>query len=170
MARQRTFRRGPRRPTDWSASIALTSYTALAAASAVISEVFVPIVGGETLIRTRGLFSFATDQEAANETQVGAFGIGIVSEQAATVGATAVPHPFTDAAWGGWLYHTYFASRFRFVSGVGVSFADGVTTQVIDSKAMRKIGENERLIVVVENIAAQGMVFWNSERFLTKVH
>jgi len=41
---------------------------------------------------------------------------------------------------------------------------------VIDSKAMRKIGENERLVVVVENIASAGMVFWNSERFLTKVH
>jgi len=170
MARRSNFRRGPRRPTDWSASVAQASYVALAAASAIISEVFVPIVGGETLIRTRGLFSYASDQEVANETQAGAFGIGVVSEQAATVGITAVPHPFTDAAWGGWLYHTYFASRFRFVSAVGVSFADGVTTQVIDSKAMRKIGENERLVVVVENIASAGMVFWNSERFLTKVH
>ena len=44
-----------------------------------------------TLIRVRGIFTIASDQSAATETQVGALGVAVVSEQAASIGVTAVP-------------------------------------------------------------------------------
>ena len=169
MARTRTFRRGPRRPVDWSASASLTAYTTIAASTVQLLETFVPIVGGETVVRTRGMVSIGSDQDGANETQAGAFGICVVTAQAAALGITAIPDPITDGAWGGWFVHQYFANRFRFLDSTGTGW---ITTQQfeIDSKAMRKVDEEERVVVVVTNAAAQGMVIWNSERFLTKVH
>jgi len=168
--RRNRFPRGSRKATDWSASTPLAVLVNVPAASAVLLETFTPIAGGETIIRTRGMLGWLGDNLAADELQFGAFGIGVVSEQAASVGASAVPHPATDAAWDGWLYHTYFFSDFEFVSGVGI---DGglMHTMVIDSKAARKVSENDRVVIVVENTHASfGFDFANSERFLTKIH
>jgi len=167
--RARTFRRGPRKATDWSSSAVLTAYVGVAASTIALLEVFVPIVGGETLIRTRGWLSIAPDQNASNEQFVGAFGIAVVSEAAASIGVTAVPSPDTDAAWGGWLYHTYFASQIRVGDSTGFISPPGINI-VIDSKAMRKVDEDDRLVVVIENSAGFGLQVYNSERFLSKVH
>ncbi len=170
MARNRPrFPRGPRRGTDWAASAVQAAFITVPAASAVILETFTPFEEGETIVRVRGFLSWVSDQVSADEEQFGAFGMGIVSEQAATVGVTAVPHPATDAAWGGWLYHTFFSSKFEFGTAVGVNpnVAHGM---VIDSKAMRKMGGNERLVSVVENThPTHGFRFANSERLLSKV-
>jgi len=164
-----SFTRGPRRAVDWSASSVIAGYTGLAGSTAALSEVFTPIPGGETVIRTRGLLSVGSDQVAATEDIVGAFGIAVVTAQAVSVGITAVPHPGTDAAWGGWLYHTFFAAQMRFASAIGLH-PDWVTNTVIDSKAMRKVDEDERLVVVIENMATTGLLFFHSERFLSKIH
>jgi len=170
MARRvRSFSRGPRRALDWSASTPATAFASLAGSTSAISQIFVPIVGGETVVRTRGMFGWGTDNAAGDEPQIGAYGICVVSEPAASVGITAVPTPDTDAAWGGWLYHTYFMSNTEFQSSVGVNF-DNIRRIVIDSKAMRKIDENDRLITVIQNSSADGMIFNDSTRFLTKVH
>jgi len=69
MARRvvRSFRRGPRKATDWSASAVITAELNVPAASAVLDESFTPIAGGETLIRTRGMLGFRTDQVSADE-------------------------------------------------------------------------------------------------------
>jgi len=165
-----SFARSSRKGTDWSASSNQVAPIPVASGAAVLLEVFTPIVGGETVIRTRGMLAWATDQAAAVENQFGAFGIGIVTEQAATVGITAVPHPASDAAWDGWLYHTFFFSQYQFLSSVGAE--PGVMhSMVIDSKAARKVGENDRMVTVVENTgAAHGFDFANSERFLSKLH
>ena len=55
-----------------------------------------------TIVRERGMFGWATDQVAVDETQTGAVGFAIVSEIAAAAGAASVPGPFTDASWDGW--------------------------------------------------------------------
>ena len=171
MARRAALRGrfGPRRSVDWSASAPLTGYAAVAASSAVLLETFVPVTGGETVIRTRGLFSFKSDQSAASEENVGALGIAVVTAQAVSVGITAIPHPVTDAAWGGWFYHTYFSRAMLVLSGVGVD-PNNVMNIVIDSKAARKVDEDERLVVVIENSSAAGMEVTTMERFLSKLH
>ena len=97
-------------------------------------------------------------------------GICIVTAQAASVGVTAIPHPVTDAAWGGWLVHQFLASKILRFSGVG--FDNRVYNTVeIDSKGVRKIDEDERLVVIFENTsAADGFEVAASFRFLTKIH
>ena len=173
MARRRgsSFVRGQRRATDWSASSVSTAFAAVAASSAVLLETFTPVVGGETVIRTRGLFAIVSDQQGANESQIGAVGIAVVTAQAVSVGITAIPHPDTDAAWGGWFWHSYFKDQTFFRSSVGITFGPQMVRQiVIDSKAMRKVDEDERVVVVVENSGAFGIQVDNSERFLSKLH
>jgi len=173
MARRlaRTFSRGPRSATDWTASPPITAFTTLSATSAILDLTFVPLSGGETVLRTRGIFTYMSDQAAANENVMGAVGIGVVSAQAESVGITAIPHPATDASWGGWLFHSFFATRVQFVSAVGVlsgaSFAQEI---VIDSKAMRKVGDDYRLVMVVENTSNKGMQYGLQLRILSKIH
>jgi len=166
----RGFVRGPRRATDWSASLVQDSQVTVPASSAVLLETFVPIVGGETIIRTRGLFTIASDQSVGTEIQFGAFGICVVTQQAAGIGITAIPHPSTDAAWGGWFVHGFFAEEFRFLSAIGFQ-PHNAAQFPIDSKAMRKVDEDERVVVVIENTGATtGLLVSDSFRFLTKVH
>ena len=140
----------------------------MAANTVVLDQVFTPTPAGETLIRTRGIFVVGSDQNSAAEQTNGAVGVGVVSEQAATVGVTAVPHFDTDSAWGGWLWHSYFAANFAFGTAVGFE-PNMMQTIVIDSKAMRKIGDNERLVVVVQNSHATfGLVYYTSMRLYSK--
>ncbi len=168
MAR-RPFVRSVRRSTDWSASALRTGTTSVGASSATLLEVFIPAVGGETIVRTRGLFTIATDQFTANELQLGAVGIAKVTQQAQSIGISAIPHPATDAAWGGWLFHSFFSYEFAFISAVGMD--PNVTHPiVVDSKAMRKVDEDERLVVVVENSGSFGFDVYSSFRFLSKLH
>ena len=163
------FVRGKRSATDWSASVQATSFTMVAASAVTLLEFFVPIAGGETVLRTRGHFVWMSDQSDAIESQIGAVGIGVVSEQAQSVGITAVPFPDTDAAWGGWLWHSYFASRMEFKTAAGFD-PNMAHRMVIDSKAMRKVGENERLVVVVQNSSPFGIRVLHNIRILSKVH
>ena len=161
-------RGGSRKHSDWTGSPALTVGIAVPAASAVLTEVFTPRSGGETVIRTRGTFGWSSDSAAATEDQLGAYGIGLVSAQAVSVGITAIPHPATDASWGGWLYHSFFFSQTQFLSSIGLMF-DKMHTVEIDSKAMRKVGDEERIVMVVENSGAtHGISFFDSVRILSK--
>ena len=164
------FTRGPRKATDWSASSALVGPVSIPANTKVLLETFIPIAGGETVIRVRGMFAWTSDQQAASEEQFGAFGICVVSDIAAAAGVASIPSPGEEAAWGGWLYHSFFFSKLAFASGVGIM--PGVMHRIeIDSKAMRKVDEDDRLVVVVENThTTHGFRFANSERILSKVH
>ena len=173
MARRfgRSFPRGARKAVDWSASAAQQSQLTVAAGTAVLAEAFIPIVGGETVIRTRGMLGISSDQVSSNEVQLGAFGMCIVTAQAVSVGITAIPHPATDAAWGGWFYHTFLMSELIVLSAAGFDSNFMGQTIVIDSKAMRKVDEDERLVVVIENSSASaGFRIAHSERLLSKVH
>ncbi len=167
MARRRSFSHGAKRNTDWAASPPLTAIATIPASSAVLLETGVPTGAGETVIRTRGWFGVFSDQAAADETYIGAVGIGVVSEQAATVGVTAIPHPGTDAAWDGWYYHQYFAGVFEFADATGF-VAQAMQGFQVDSKAMRKVGAESRIVVVVEATRATGFNIAWMNRILTK--
>ena len=86
-----------------------------------------------------------------------------------SVGITAIPHPATDAAWGGWLVHQWIQQRFDFITGAGI-VSQSLTNIEIDSKGARKVDEDERLVVVFENTTSQGFSVAASFRFLSKVH
>ncbi len=103
-----------------------------------------------TIVRIRGMLSIELQTYAADLDIAGAVGMGIVSAEAFAAGVASVPEPFTDADWGGWMMWRSFAHRFEFVSNTG-SFFPAEWTMEIDSKAMRKVDNNEVLIIVAES-------------------
>ena len=151
----RRFREGSKRKTSWSSTVPETTFTSLAASTAIIDSTFV--VSGdqpETLIRTRGQLLVTTDQQAAAENPFGAFGIAIVSNEAVAVGVTAVPLPYTDSESDLWLLHQFFAAPMRFVtSGMAVT----AQRYDLDSKAMRIVSPDQTVVLVMEVATGSGV-------------
>ncbi len=168
-------RAGTRRKTLWGGTTGATAVTTLAGGTALLFSSFtaaqLAVIGVPlTIIRNRGLFSVKPNQFVASEEPFGAFGMAIVSEQAAAAGIASVPTPFADSAWDGWMVWQPFATAITF--GTGVGFDEAAFTHFpYDSKAMRKVEDNERLIFVVENASAAGELkfLWIS-RTLFKLH
>ncbi len=102
-----------------------------------------------TIVRTRGFVSLRVASVAADVDIVGAIGVGIVSTEAFTAGIASVPEPFSDADWAGWYVWHAFAYRFEFSDASGFNFPNW--SFEIDSKAMRKVGSNNTLVVVAES-------------------
>ncbi len=164
--------RGSRRQTDWGISIqtnaevniaASTSALVASAAAATLAP-FAPF----TIVRTRGVLWFGSDQEAADEIQIGAMGLAIVSEAARAAGAASIPGPMTDATFDGWFAHQYFANKFSFVTAAGFDSVSGRMIE-FDSKGMRKVTTDDALVFVIENFGAtQGINVTFGLRILLK--
>ena len=100
---------------------------------------------GLTVIRTRGILSIGREGAvAAGDGWIGAFGIGIVFLPAFNVGITAIPGPLSRSTWEGWFVFQLFLAT---SSTIGSSVIENI---VIDSKAARKVGEDEVIVAVVE--------------------
>ena len=65
-----------------------------------------------TIVRTHLYWAFGSDQISANESQVVALGMAIVSEQAAAIGITAIPIPVTDLGSDLFFVHAWGSSMF----------------------------------------------------------
>ncbi len=148
----RTFpRRSVKRKTVWvgtaiQGSVAIGSGLSVAVSS--FSPSALGILAG-TVVRTRGLVEFRPQAFGVDLTYDGAYGLAVVSDEAIAAGAASIPRPFDDDDWPGWLVHGYYMGHFEFQSGVGIMMVSG--QQVIDSKAMRKVGLNETLVWMVES-------------------
>ena len=161
-----------RRLTAWGAA-APASVTLAAASTA--SLVF--SLGAEalslrpfTIIRTRGVMQVISDQIAQTESQQVGLGCCVVSDQAAAIGVTAVPTPFTDMASD--LFHVYenVYDTLRFGSNIGFKAPFGHMIQ-FDSKAMRKVNEDQDVVTVLESSAiSSGLIVVIGFRFLIKLH
>ncbi len=172
MARRKAFARfvrPPARTTVWfnhglgpvtvagSSASLYSSYNAAALA-------FRPF----TIIRTRLLVHFESDQVAAIEKPSGAFGGIVVKEDAQAIGITAIPTPISDTD-AEWAFFQGMTTSFTFITGVGFD-ADSGSRYIIDSKAMRKVGINETYVTVVENRIAVGSITSVEGRQLIKLH
>lgn len=152
MARARTVvrNRGARRLTEWGGLADQGFVSVASAGSTLISSQSFVLPG--TIVRSRGNLSITTAfGQGADLDIVGAFGIGLVSSEALAIGITAVPTPFRDADWGGWMVWRAFAGRFEFADATGFRFNS--MSFEIDSKAMRKVGANTALVFVAESQA-----------------
>ena len=120
-----------------------------------------------TIVRTRGIFSIRSDQIAASETFMGDLGYAVVSDQAVAIGVTAVPTPLTDK--GSDLFFVYE----QLVGRIDFSDATGIATNSItihyDSKGMRRVNDDQDIVVVLENEIA-GIAATHSARMLVKLH
>jgi len=122
-----------------------------------------------TIVRTRGTLWVKSDQEAATESPLGAFGMAVVRDEAVAIGVTAIPLPETDSdsdAWFLWMPWAYSIVR----SATGLS-TDAMARYDFDSKAMRKVDDADTAVVVMQNSAAtHGVNFVTLFRMLVKLH
>ena len=157
-----------RRGTFWGRSPSASGTTALAATTAVLDSTAVPVVEGETIVRTRGMIHIASDQQSAVENVVGAVGMLVASNPAVAVGVGSLPTPDTDSDSDLWFMHQYFADRSA-VDGAGLDWTNGFKTFPFDSKAMRKMEDGQTLCVIVENSSITGMLYILQYAVLFKV-
>jgi len=142
---------GPKRQTTWVGP-ALQSFQAVSTASKVILASFDPAAAAltkPTIVRTRGILSVVPFAFTADLNHTGALGIGIVTDRAFAAGAASIPGPFTDSGWDGWLATQFFSFRFEVISGDGVVWLP--YTVEVDSKAMRKVTDDETVVVMYES-------------------
>jgi len=144
---RRPFRTGTKRITAW-AGIADQGFIAVASAGATLIN---SLTLGEpgTIVRVRGMVSVNPQALGASVAVVGAVGMGIVSAQAFAAGVGSMPEPFSDAEWGGWLVWRSFGYFLNVTSDIGRLMPDW--NFEVDSKAMRKVGENEVLVTIAES-------------------
>ncbi len=177
MARRRDFVRGvaairSSRTTSWfKIDPALTVMTAgggtVIASLTTAEQAKRPF----TIIRTHLLVHIGSDQIAADELQVAAVGMCVVSDQASAIGVTAVPTPNTDADSDLWFLHQYVMSELAFASGVGLDAAGG-HNYLIDSKAARKVNNDQDVLLVGELVdgISNGLFMMTAGRLLIKEH
>jgi len=135
----------------------------------VLLGTFVPSVVSidETILRTRGMFAVETDQSAASENQLGAFGMIIVSDNAAAAGVASIPGPATEASDDGWFVWVPIVQRWELGTFVGFDSHQSVQYE-IDSKAKRIVQAGQTIAVVVESVAS-GFTIATVFRMLSQV-
>ena len=107
-----------------------------------------PLIPHLTVVRIHGFIEVAlTAADAASTGFAFNFGIGIVSAEAFAAGITAIPQPFADIEWPGWMFH--YSGSILTTNG---ALADGDPTDnplriPIDVKAMRKFRLNEVMML-----------------------
>ena len=161
--------RGARREISWlDLPFTSTGFVADSAAIMLSLTAFEKARRPFTIVRTYLEILFLSDQIAASESQLAALGICVISDQAEAIGITAVPTPLTDLASDYWLLHQVLVGDFTFVSAVGVDAQAG-RRYTIDSKAMRKVSDDQDVVVVGEADAiSEGCVITLAGRLLIK--
>ena len=109
-------RRAEKRKTIWVGT-AIANALAVASGASVIHSSFAPdalSMLAPTAVRTRGQFTVFPTAFGADLDYIGAFGLGIVSDEAFVAGAASLPRPFDDDDWGGWLVHQYYSGHLEF--------------------------------------------------------
>ena len=109
-----------------------------------------------TIVRTRGLLSVRSTSTGVDMDIIGAFGMGLVSDEAFAAGAASVPGPWTQSNWEGWFVWIPVAFRFEVTTDVGRLLSS--VQMPIDSKAMRKFGAGQTMVWVYESQASAATV------------
>ena len=106
----------------------------------------------QTLLRVRGNILVSATPNAATDIGIVAFGLVVVSSQAANAGGVSLPGPIADIE-ADWLWHT-FVSMDAIILTVADANARLVVHRVeIDAKAMRKIPGDSVVVLVGETTA-----------------
>ena len=145
--------RGKRRQTAWSIGPQSNGQSVSSIVPVLWTNGSTLVAEAEvTIVRIRGLVSLKlTGTDTAGGGFFGALGIGLASTPAFTAGQASLPTPISEVDWPGWIWHQFFS-----VSSNTATIADGVNavgaTQniVIDTKAMRKQGQEMVMFGVIE--------------------
>ncbi len=119
--------RSPRRKTKWSFGVEDDGSVDLAASGKQgwSSGIVLVLESSVTLVRIRGevLSRLRSATTALDGFRV-AYGIGLATNEAFSVGNTALPGPITDADWDGWIWHTF-----------GFIFSDPGDAEIVDGQS-----------------------------------
>ncbi len=121
-----------------------------------------------TIVRTRGTLLVLSDQSGASESYGASLGACVVSSQASAIGVSAVPTPVTDKGSDLFFMFEMLFDRFQFGDNTGEQSNSGRMIQY-DSKAMRKVNEDEDIVFTIEN-EINGAIVIHSARMLLKLH
>jgi len=166
-------RSGVKRSTIWLGSADVVGTGAIAAATSLLQQaitgaVLFAVAPAGTIVRTRGTLWVKSDQIAATESPVGAMGMMVVKDTARIAGVAAIPTPATENTDDGWFMHQYWSAGMVFASAIGIQ--NLWHRYDFDSKAQRKFGDGDSIVVVLENShATDGVEFQLSFRMLLKV-
>ena len=146
----RRFVRTTKRRVNWE--VFANSSLAAGAGSAVftlVSEAILEAGPSPTIVRVRGEF-WAKSQTSAVNARVTA-GIIVVTNKALAAGVASLPSPLTDGG-SDWLWWDTYGLAWQ----TGEPIESGAVRRVIDSKAMRKVGLNQVLVMVIETTSISG--------------
>ncbi len=124
-----------------------------------------------TIIRTRLLLGYESDQQAASEDSRGSYGIIVVTDSASAIGATAVPDPsvVTGNPEADWHVSQPVMQARKFSSAVGI-WDSLIHQYVIDSKAMRKVGPDDDIVSMFSEDGGNGSNLFTQGRVLIQLH
>jgi len=113
----------------------------------------------ETILRTVGILSVKTDAPTADEDQVGAFGMILVTDLASGAGVASLPSPIFNGD-DDWFVHQMFG--YSFLADTSVGTIQDATMLQFDQKARRRLTTGRVAAIVCENIhASQAFnIFW----------
>ena len=133
----------------------------------VLDSVFVPTLAVDlTVLRTVGVLTIRSDQGGSIESQIGSFGMIIVTDAAIAIGVSAMPDPSNDGGDAGWFVHQYFSQASTLLVGTGVNSV----SYMIDSKAKRIIQSGQQIAILVKNNdAATGLSYSLQIRLLAQI-
>jgi len=125
-----------------------------------------------TILRSRLLINFESDQAAVTERAFGTFGSIVVSDQAVAAGAASIPDPGTIAGDpdADWFVSQAVQATFGFLSSVGFHPQSAGPGYVIDSKAMRKVGPNQDIAGMFSSESNAGALLTIQGRLLIQLH
>ncbi len=132
-----------------------------------ISEAILETFPTPTLVRTRGGLTVYTDT-SSTPGGFGVIGMGLIVVTSAAVAATGVPSPLSNTG-NDWLWWDQFSVGAAAADVIGEEIT--VHRKIVDSKAMRKIGLNEVVVLVTELQTCEGTMVVNicgALRFLMK--
>ncbi len=136
-----------KRLTEWLSIVSLADLSVGATTQLIVasfSAASLATIFPFTIIRVRGI---VTVRVAAASTQsFGALGLAVVTEQARAAGAASLPGPMTNSSGEQWLMYQALMSNTGTVLDSRHMFV-----YEIDSKAMRKVEDNEAIVLMVEN-------------------
>jgi len=167
--------RSPRRQTSWADGY-LAVATAISANGKTLVQGLALTAGvtEATIVRMRGevLAFLSAGDIALAGFQLG-IGMGIVSTDAFNAGAASVPGPLSDQDWEGWMW--YQLVQLSSVSSAiqGLVAPSAQVRIPVDSKAMRKLSDNEVLALVYETTDEVGVAVAQVStmtRMLLKLH
>jgi len=121
-----------------------------------------------TVVRSRHLIIWDTDQQIATEDPIGVLGKIVVTESAAAAGIVSIPTPVQEAD-ADWFIYQPVGLRMKFITGAGVVNPSGMQ-YVSDSKSMRKVGNDDQLVTIVQNSSTDGAIINIIGRTLIKLH